>query len=128
LVGCLPSMPSAGGRPPLFEHFDGNTQPSDSPSACTLDSWLMAFSNRRATSSAVGADGVSRFSRVEFPCMPGASDCAESYECFDSAPAGMAFRLTERRRHSGRDYFAAQYPACMYPCQRFDGRLTAGHA
>src|SRR5947209_5817970 len=29
----------------------------------------------------MGADGVSRFSRVEFPCMPGVSDCAESTEC-----------------------------------------------
>src|SRR5688572_17421190 len=30
--------------------------------------------------------------------------------------------------HSGRDYFAAQYPACMCPCQRCDGSLAAGHA
>src|SRR5262249_62236624 len=28
----------------------------------------------------MGADGVSRFSRVGFPCMPGASDCPESTE------------------------------------------------
>jgi len=26
-----------------------------------------------------GVDGVSRFSRVEFPCMPGVYDCAESF-------------------------------------------------
>jgi hypothetical protein len=31
-------------------------------------------------------------------------------------------------RHSGRDHFAAQYPACMCPCQCFDGSLTADHA
>jgi hypothetical protein len=42
---------------------------------------LMAFSNRPAASSATGAHGVSRFSRVEFPCMPGVSDCAESSKC-----------------------------------------------
>src|SRR5215470_18582942 len=47
-VGCLPSMPSAGGRPPLFGHFVGTTQPSDSPPTCMLDSRLMAFSNRPA--------------------------------------------------------------------------------
>jgi len=81
LVGCLPSMPSAGGRPPLFEHFEGITQPSDSPPACMLDSRLMAFSNRPAALSTTGVDGVSRFSRVEFPCMPGVSDCAESAGC-----------------------------------------------
>jgi hypothetical protein len=81
LVGCLPSMSSAGGCPPLFGHFDGTTQPSDSPPAYMLDSRLMAFSNRPAASSVAGADGVSRFSRVEFPCMLGASDCAESSGC-----------------------------------------------
>src|SRR5215468_1677620 len=32
------------------------------------------------TAFATGVDGVSRFSRVEFPCMPGVSDCAESAE------------------------------------------------
>ena len=79
LVGCLPSMPSAGGCPPLFGHFVGTIQPSDSPTACMLDFRLMAFSNRPTTST--GTDGVSRFSRVEFPCMPGVSDCAESAEC-----------------------------------------------
>src|ERR1700722_1334659 len=79
LVGCLPSMPFASGCPLLFGHFVGSTQPSDSPSACMLDFRLMAFSNRPATST--GTDWASRFSRVEFPCMPGVSDCAESTEC-----------------------------------------------
>ena len=32
-----------------------------------LDVWLMAFSNPRAATSAAGADGASRFSRVELP-------------------------------------------------------------
>jgi hypothetical protein len=43
--------------------------------------WLMAFSSRPAYFHFSGVDGVSRFSRVEFPCMPGFSDCAESCEC-----------------------------------------------
>src|SRR2546423_8994852 len=81
LADCLPSMRSAGGFPRLFGHFVGTTQPSDSPPACMLDSWLMAFSNRPAALSAMGTDGASRFSRVEFPCMLGVSDCAESLEC-----------------------------------------------
>jgi site-specific DNA recombinase len=38
------------------------------------------------------------------------------------------FHLAERRRHPGFGTFAAQYPACMYPCQRFDGSLATGHA
>src|SRR5688572_17960010 len=81
LVGCLPSAPSADGGPPLFGHFVGTTQPSDSPPTYVLDFWLMAFSNRPAASLATGTDGVSRFSRVEFPCMLGVSDCAESSGC-----------------------------------------------
>src|SRR5580700_2764370 len=81
LVDCLPFMPSAGGCPPLFGHFVGTTQPSDSPPTCMLDFWLMAFSNRPAANSTMGVDGVSRFPRAEFRCMQGVSDCAESYGC-----------------------------------------------
>src|ERR1019366_7809367 len=46
LAGRLPSMPSAGGCPPLFGHFTGTTQPSDSPSSCMLDFRLIAFSSQ----------------------------------------------------------------------------------
>ena len=81
LVGRLPSMPSAGACSPLFGHFAGSMRPSDSPPTCMLDFGLKAFSNRPAASSPAGVDGVSRFSRVEFPCMPGVSDCAESCGC-----------------------------------------------
>src|ERR1700733_10172967 len=59
LVGCLPFAPSAGGCPPLFGRFDSTTQPSDSPSAYMLDSWLIAFSNRPVASAAAGGNGAS---------------------------------------------------------------------
>ena len=52
-------------------------RPSDSPSTCMLDYGPKPFSSRPAASSPAGVDGVSRFSRVEFPCMPGVLDCAE---------------------------------------------------
>jgi tetratricopeptide (TPR) repeat protein len=42
---------------------------------------LKAFSNRPVTPPTTGADGVSRFSRMEFPCMLEVSDCAESAGC-----------------------------------------------
>jgi len=79
-----------------------------------LDFGLKAFSNRPATSSTTGVDGVSRFSRVEFPCMPGVSDCGSPADAGDSASVGVAFRLVERRQHPSRDYFAAQYPASLH--------------
>jgi len=78
LVGRLPSMPSADGCPSLFGHFVGTTQPSDSPPTCIMDFGLMPFSIRRTGRPMVRIDGVSRFSRVEYPDMPGVSDCAES--------------------------------------------------
>src|SRR2546422_885560 len=81
LVSRLPSMSSASGFPPLFGHFVGTSRLSDSPTTCMLDFWLMAFSSRPTHNFVSGVDGVSRFSRVEFPCMPGVSDCAESCGC-----------------------------------------------
>src|SRR5260370_31161169 len=79
LVGRLPSMPSANGFPLLFGHFVGTVRPSDSPSTCMLDFWFMTFSNRPAHEIVTGVAGVSRFSRMEFPCMLGVSDCAEPF-------------------------------------------------
>src|ERR1700746_51271 len=81
LIGRLPPPPSASDFPPLFGHFVGTVRPSDSPTTFMLDFWLMAFSSRPAYFHFSGDDGASRFSRVEFPCMPGFSDCAESCEC-----------------------------------------------
>ncbi len=72
-------MPSANGFPLLFGHFVGTVRPSDSPSTCMLDFWFMTFSNRPAYEIVTGVAGVSRFSRVEFPCMLGFSDCAEPF-------------------------------------------------
>src|SRR3989442_9115185 len=80
LVGRLPSMPSANGFPRLFGHFVGTVRPSDSPSTCMLDFWFMTFSNRPVHEIVTGVAGASRFSRMEFPCMLGVSDCAESFE------------------------------------------------
>src|SRR6266852_7277319 len=81
LLGRSPSL-HALRRSPLFGHFVSTTRPSDSPPTCVLDFWLTAFSNRPVTPSTTGVDGVSRFSRVEFPYMPGVSDCAESGGCW----------------------------------------------
>jgi hypothetical protein len=78
LAGCLPSGRSADGCPSLFAPFVGTMRPSDSPPTCALDFELMPFSSQPAVGAVTGVGGVSRFSRVEFPGMPGVSDCAES--------------------------------------------------
>ena len=67
----LPSAPSADGFPSLFGHFAGTSRSSDSPPTFLLDLWLIAFSNWPAYYFVSGIDGVSRFSRAEFPCMQG---------------------------------------------------------
>src|ERR1700730_13846263 len=74
-------MPSASGFPLLFGHFVGTLRPSDFPSTCMLDFWIMSFSNRPAHYCVSGVDGTSRFSRVKFPCMPGVFDRAEPDQC-----------------------------------------------
>jgi hypothetical protein len=56
-----------------------------------------------------------RFPRAEFPCMRGVSDCAESTGCSRLRTRWCCLRHAERPRHSGRDYFAVQYPACTFP-------------
>ena len=75
LVSGLPSTTSAGGLPPLFGCFVGTMPLYDSPPPCMRDLSLIAFSLRPALLLA-GGNGVSRFSRMEFLCMPGVFDSA----------------------------------------------------
>src|SRR5215471_5559166 len=130
LIGRLPSMPSAGGDPPLFRHFDGITRPSDSPPTYMSDLWLMAFSDRPMhTWASMGSPGSRAWS---FPACLGSQTARGSQDARGFASLDIAFRLVERRRHPEYKYFAAQYPACRCPCQRFDGmsyhppRMTRG--
>src|SRR5262249_35191978 len=57
--------------------FAGTTCSSDSPPPYMLAFRLVAFSSRSGV-LLPDTDGVSRFSRMEFPDMPGVSDCAGS--------------------------------------------------
>ena len=41
------------------------------------------------------------------------------------APVRVAFRTPQRRRRPDVETVAAQWPAYMLPCQRFDARLAA---
>ncbi len=142
LVSRLPSRPSARGFPPLFGHFAGTSRLSDSPPTCMLDFWLKTFSNRPAHNFVSGIDGVSRFSRVEFPCMPGVlmgspgSRAWSFHACQGSrtaqSPAGtratvsadIAFRMWELRRHPDfRDFRGSM--ACLHvPLSTFTSSLA----
>ena len=88
LVGPLPSSTSANGSgPSLFGGFSGTMGPSDFPSACMSDVWLLAFSDRPIAPTAVGADGTSRFPCREFPRI---------LRVFDSAGLACDSRLSSQ--------------------------------
>jgi len=132
LVEQLPSTPSVEDCSPLFGRFAGTTCSSDSPPACALVVWLFAFSSRSDVFLS-DTDGVSRFSRMEFPDMPGVSDCAgfmtdlrlSSFIMWPSASQNSVGTPNEID-------FAAQYPACLCPCRTLrlppygDLRMTRG--
>lgn len=115
LVGRLPSALSADGFSSLFDYFAGNTRPSDSPPAFMLDFGLMAFSSRPVHCIVSGVGGVSRFSRVEFPCMHRVYDLAES-----SSRSPYRFRWCclpsyGPRRHSEFRPFRGSIPGLHVP-------------
>jgi len=113
---------------PLFGHFAGTTALSDSPLACMLDVELIAFSSRTGVPLPV-TDGVSRFSRMEFSDMPGVCDCAE-FTSGSRVSSLMLWPSASQNSVGTLDVidFAAPYPACLCPCQRFACHLTMANA
>ena len=79
---------------------------------------------------------ISRFPREMCPRMHGVSDCAGSALASPKRQARCGQRPslqnlgTPDHLHLAAQgmYFAAQYPACLFPCQRFAHTLTSVHA
>jgi hypothetical protein len=116
LVGQLPSMPSAGERhPPLFGHFAGTTQPSDSLPAFMSRLRLITFLDRPAHSFVSGTGRVSRFSRAEVPCMSGVFDLAGPVSARDIAPTSVAFPPNKQCRHPDFQTFRGSIPRLHVP-------------
>src|SRR5215469_2555660 len=116
LVGRLPSMPSAGVQlPPLFGHFAGTTQPSDSLPTFMSRSWLITLLDRPVHSFVTGANRVSRFSRVEVPCISGVFDLAGPVGARDIAPTSVAFPPNRQRRHPDFTPFRGSIPRLHVP-------------
>ena len=124
LVEQLPSTLSAADCSTLFERFAGTTCSSDSPMACMLDVWLIAFSNRSGVLLPV-TNGVSRFSRMEFPSVLGVSDCAGFVDASRLPSPTLSPSVSQNNVGTPNKIdFAAQYPARLCPCQRFACHLT----
>ena len=116
LVGRLPSMPSAGeGLPPLFGHFAGTTQPSDSLPAFMSRLWLITFLDRSAPNFGSDTGRASRFSRVEVPCMSGVLDLAGPAGARGTAPTSVAFPPNRQRRHPDFQIFRGSIPRLHVP-------------
>ena len=124
----LASAPSLhglrSGRAALFGRFFGTTDRSDF--SATVHRRLRPFglpgALRGATRGGSGdlpvpAQRVSVHAWGLRPRRVGAGTRA-------GAPARLAFRSGRRRRHPGLSHFAAPYPACTSPCQRFAASLT----
>ena len=69
LASPLSSTASAAGCPALFGAFAGNTGLSDSPRPCISGFGLGLPWASRPLISWSGGRGISRFSRMEVPCM-----------------------------------------------------------
>ena len=87
------------------------------------------FPTRPAAPSAAGDHGISRFSREVCPCMHGVSDRAGLRRVSRYRRAGCGLPPSSTASASRSEVaFAAQYPACTFPCQRFAPALADGHA
>jgi hypothetical protein len=116
LVGRLPSMPSASEkRPPLFRHFAGTTQPSDSLPAFMPRFWLITFLGRPAHHFVSGTARASRFSRVEVPCISGVLDLAGPVGARDIVPTRVAFPMNKQGRHPDSPSFRGSIPRLHVP-------------
>ena len=92
LADRLPSKPSADDLPSLFRLFAGTSRPSDSLPPFMLDFWFMRLLQPARLLHFSGADRVSRFSRAEFPCMPGSQTSQSPGDACAFAPTDIAFR------------------------------------
>jgi len=126
LASPLPSTPSATGRPALFGGFVGTTKLSDVPRSCIIAvrPWTSQCGRRCSSSPATAGPPGSR-TRCVRACTGSPTARGPGAPC-ESGASGVAFRLPIRRRHpevaTARAVghpFAAQYPACTFPCQRF---------
>jgi hypothetical protein len=99
----------------LFGHFVGITRPCDSLPTFLSRLWLITFLDRPAHSFVSGAGRVSRFSRVEVPCMSGVFDLAGPVGARDIAPTSIAFPPNRQRRHPDFQIFRGSIPLLHVP-------------
>ena len=126
LAGPLSSPASAAAA--LFGGFAGTTGPSDFPR-----SFISGLPPWRSLSGPpgdhpTGERGISRFSRLEVPCMPWFFDRAGPTSDSHNAADRVAFQPELRCRHPEPLISRLNSPAYTCPCQRFACTLAGTDA
>ena len=129
--GPPPSTGSAAGRPALFVGFSGTMEESDFSRPCIIGCGLFGLPDADhpipPVSGAIGMARreISRFPCKEFPCVHEVYDHARPVQALARArPSVLPSPLSHRVGALDAYPFAAQYPARMYPCQRFADTLA----
>src|SRR5437870_5855870 len=131
LVRPLPSAASAAGSTALFGGFLGTIGRSDFP--CPFILGVCPQTSRGGLQlPPLETDAGPPGSRAQgVHACAGSPTARGSRRPRNSGPRDVAFRPRKRRRHpeplpiaQQLPYFAAQYPACIFPCQRFTAALA----
>ena len=133
---CRPLPPWSGAFPPppppaLSRSRSAASSvlfPCTTPRDRAYGSYSSSLSPIGPPSPAAGGPGVSRFSRMEFLCMPGVFGLRRvaSHSPWRAPPCCLPVRLTPST--PGIADFGALYPACICTCQRFKCGLAVALA
>jgi len=122
----LRSTDSAPAGAAAFAGFNATMGRSDFSGSCIIGSGLSP--SRCGPLVRPTADPeISRFPDEARACMLGSRTARDRQSARASALRRVAFRC-QNGVGVPIDSFAAQYPAYMFPCQRFDASLAAQHA
>ena len=121
----LSSTASAAGRPALFGGFAGTTGLSDFPRSFISGLRPQPSLSGPLGDQPAGERGISRFSRMEIPCMHRFFDRAGSAGNSRIAlPAIWPSAYSDNVGTPNALISRLNSPACTYPCQRFATALT----
>jgi hypothetical protein len=114
--------------PHLFDSFFGTMSESDSSQSYMYGLRLRLPVPPTCLHQTEGNYEASRLPLRKFPYMPGSPTARGSDTTCSTAASDVAFHLTDSVGPPGLIVFAAQWPACMCPCQRFAVSLTTADA
>jgi len=125
LVDGLPSTTSTARA--AFGCFLSTMPPSDFPPLFPPGSSPVAFPDR-SSRSALDWGGISQVPCIERRCVLGVSDRAGSSDDSRLTPSPVSPSVPIKTSASRNVRYATQYPAHIFPCQRFTSALACRRA